>query len=1329
MAFQLPSSTGKGTNVKTFSLPSGFVKKEENIKKQPTQEISSGGRFVIPLGEGLPNVTEVLPGPRISTLEALQRGEQVVVKPTAPEIPEQTLRTQALEMPKRLKEAVDKQKGLSRFIETPEATARTIKDIATSLTVKYPIRAITSFVVEATAAAKEIWTGKEVEKVFQPRGLQAELIGEEPIVAPSVVGIKLFEDTSKFLQEKGLSKTSANAGAGVFTPLLLAGINVMDALPFYGGGAKNAIRDITKTTDRNAMDRILRDLNVADDIRPAAVEKFINIHTEEEVLKGLEQLDSLQRSTKLAKTESFQKQFSLPSKNVKEPVKINPSELSNKAINSLENKPIGEKPNGLTRAIEEIKQGNLPPVKVRTLEDGSTFIEDGRHHLEAARKLGIQEYPIEDVTGKYIKKTKEEIMPWDIKQKKEVKLNQDQLLKQAVRRTTQWKKEGTVQDILGNGVLMRKNNNGAIAKNAEEKVRLIKNGYKVVAPIDEIAQSKGWIGNTGDFLSDFMIRKSEKQLLAEQNKLEKKIAKEQLKQVRKERNIIRVSAPTKRLEMKVAERRVKVAERQGERVVKQVKRNEMIVAQRREEVARRVTRHQVTERLKTLYDKKIAGIKTDKEILARRREFVRTAQRQFGLSDYDIKKITRKDIRLMSNIEFKKFIDDVRIRADKLSERKQAINEYTQTLRDNDFKRHENLIQALDYPKSLSEMTTEQIRSLDNVFQQYKYGDEFLPVKMQKTLRNTPLKGVRTTREVLEVLANQKGMTVEEVSKIKINEMFYGMGDRILARQNPFFERVVTMKNRAMLEADSFIIEATDKVDSMLLLARSSRNQSLLDKLIPSDKKVIDWLESSTEKRLNLSKEMTVEEIRASEYMDSIFRKYYDYLVQKNAEKKFSRFENVYYPHVRRPFLEAFKDDGLLKAIQEQKDKHNIDEMVAGILNQQTGDILPYEKWVGFTKFRSDKLIPTKNAAKAFEAYVTALERARQLDALIPEVMAYVYALSPRKMTQGGVEIDTKLKRFIKEWINANKGRTPKGFFEPGGKLDWAIRGSVSLTRILDLAVNVAAQVSAPIGEQAMNFAMLGAKEYKTALLRLNTAQGKEILSNYENFLGRSLFKDISRAANTAGDKLMSGIFAGFNIGARKGNEIFLLGKMTESEFKTGKISTERLAELKLEMSKYRSVKGLESIMGRTTEGNAFLQYKSWAVNPATATITNIQDILKIIKDKGVRQALKSKEGKELFYSIGIGAIIATTLYGYFNELEKKKRNFSEDLVYKAMRESMTIFGALDPNTWTQIRIVSFYNDLAKNMKDIEKLAKQLTPRAVKQFIPPIKKKETGPIF
>ena len=80
----------------------------------------------------------------------------------------------------------------------------------------------------------------------------------------------------------------------------------------------------------------------------------------------------------------------------------NPVEdLSRTATNSLQNDTTGMKPNGVERSGGFVENGTAKPVEVRTLEDGSRIIVDGRHTLEYARQNGITDFPIKDVTDQY----------------------------------------------------------------------------------------------------------------------------------------------------------------------------------------------------------------------------------------------------------------------------------------------------------------------------------------------------------------------------------------------------------------------------------------------------------------------------------------------------------------------------------------------------------------------------------------------------------------------------------------------------------------------------------------------------------------------------------------------------------------------------------------------------------------------------------------------------------------------------------------------------------------------------------------------------------------
>jgi len=168
--------------------------------------------------------------------------------------------------------------------------------------------------------------------------------------------------------------------------------------------------------------------------------------------------------------------------------------------------------------------------------------------------------------------------------------------------------------------------------------------------------------------------------------------------------------------------------------------------------------------------------------------------------------------------------------------------------------------------------------------------------------------------------------------------------------------------------------------------------------------------------------------------------------------------------------------------------------------------------------------------------------------------------------------------------------------------------------------------------------------------------------------------------------------------------------------------------------------------MGKTAEAQALFQYKGYAIPIFDATITNADDLAKLIKKEGVKKALESDAGKELFYSIGMGTVVGVLTYDYYQELaEKKDKTFLENAVYKGIRDAMSIFGAFDLRQWSAVRLIDFYHDLSTGLidlmllekmkttgelKGLRTLGRTITPSAYKQaksiFFPEVAKKKKG---
>ncbi|MCK6462884.1 MAG: hypothetical protein L6Q29_03660 [Candidatus Pacebacteria bacterium] len=700
------------------------------------------------------------------------------------------------------------------------------------------------------------------------------------------------------------------------------------------------------------------------------------------------------------------------------------------------------------------------------------------------------------------------------------------------------------------------------------------------------------------------------------------------------------------------------------------------------------------------------GEKLMKLAIGDRRARLRALKDRYNLTDAELAEIKGgRNLTAMSKSEFDNFIEQAEQMAQRLEGIREARISLLSTIHEKDLRKWENVRQAMKLPP-INKMTAEQMNQLNEVLSQYKDADEFLTVRQLETIGQTELKGMRTTREVLEHLAKRYNLSVADLPNIKPHPWMY---DAQLARQHPLYDLLVDKYNLSYLKAQSRIIELEKEMNELIKASRKFQ-------LVPTDKNIIKWLEATAEERKVIK--LSNAEMKAAQRMDAIFKEYYDWLVKRELDKKFSsRFEDKYFPHTRRGFLEAWKEDGFLKGVKEGFDQFKQEEKMLTILDEKTGDILPYQKWVGFTKFRTDKLTPTQNAAKAFKAYVTALEKARQFDEFIPEIMIYVHALTPKEMTPKGLQMNDALQRFVKTWINSKKGRVQKQIVTPGGKMDWALRMGATITRIKDLGLNIPVGIANIFGEQAGNLTMLRLK-YPIGVARLATPKGQAIVKKYENYVGQTLWHKLTDASNTVGDTLLAGIFGLFGESSRKGNQVFLLGSMTPEEFAKGEISLERLAYLRKKQGKYRTVEGAESVFGKSAEAAVGGQYKKWAIPIIVSTKDNAVKLASILRSKGIKAALSSEEGAELFFSVILGSAVGLGIMGYYEEIkDKKDKNFLEDIIYKSGRDALSMIGALNPQflaSFAAPRLASFLVDLGEALDNIIRFEKYKTTGELK---------------
>ena len=742
-----------------------------------------------------------------------------------------------------------------------------------------------------------------------------------------------------------------------------------------------------------------------------------------------------------------------------------------------------------------------------------------------------------------------------------------------------------------------------------------------------------------------------------------------------------------------------------------------------------------------------------------RKQMIEDIRDYFYLTEKEMNQIIGgEDYRLMSDKEFNAFTEKIKEKFFEVRQHADAVAEVERTIAEKELKLTENLQKAMNLAEDRTKISTEDLVRLNDLLGMFEQGDVFLGAREIETLaKNTDLPHVKTRRQIIEeVITKRTGISPQKALNITTSFMDKFNSASILSEQNVFFKVMVEDAYRMKIQAELNYEAINEKTQELAKKARASRKRRLIDRLIPTDKLVVQYLEEPEgETKTRIAQSMTSAELEFAHYVQDQYIQMRDYLVKKNMLDKFR--EN-YYTHTQRGFLESlFNQKDVSASVQSMNgektgknfkilrafgaalketvfDVYKLEEATFTILNEKTGEILPLEKFFKYSMKRTGKLIPTENVAKAFLGYVKTFEVKRALDSYIPKIEATARALSPMETTEKGLALDDSLERFVKKWINTQKGRPASlGIIDPGDTIDRLIRSTLSYIRFVDLAFRPASQMAAPVGEHGATYIAIGGKRYATGIARATTKQGKEILRKYEGFIGDSLLNRLSDESRDVGSKAGELAFAFYGIASRSANAVHLLGSLTPEEFKSGEVSTKHLAEIKLEMGRWRNDETLKSIIGATSVGGVFRQHKSWAIPIFTQTVSNLRTVADAIKKDGVN-GLKNRETGELFRAAIFTSIIALTLLSYYDSLKNKKdRNFIEELQYKLINDAFSFVAALSPTTlFSAPRLVTWIGDLATGLEQLvtaiaagesmkagsKVLSNSLIPKVIRSAIP-----------
>ena len=723
-----------------------------------------------------------------------------------------------------------------------------------------------------------------------------------------------------------------------------------------------------------------------------------------------------------------------------------------------------------------------------------------------------------------------------------------------------------------------------------------------------------------------------------------------------------------------------------------------------------------------------------------RRSKINAIKHAFNLDDVQMRKIRgNADPRFMDAKEFDTWYADLETKA--IGEKRWMDEKVIvdAIVKEKELNKVDNLRLALKLPP-IKEMSLEQLFQFDEALSQFKFNDTFLGPRMIQTIINTDIGSVKTVREIRESLAKQVGVSNLELTNVagKWGDKF--LYDPALAEENPLYKYMVTAWTAKKVEADQKVMLVKKRLDELAFAARKSRKRSLADMLVPQDKLVFDYLETPVEEKHFMLQRMTKAEAEFGDFVEGLFRGYRDILLEKGTLK---RYRKDYITHTSRSFFERWKDDGFVSAIKtywESLVEQRVDFEAIG----ETGEVLGLEKFFKYALQREGGMVPSKNVARAVMTYVRTFEKKQALDQIIPKVDAYTFSLqrSTKIKDPTGLNVDGRLRRFVREWLNNKKGRRIEFVVSQGGKMDARLRALKLFLSIKDLGFNVITGTASAGGAAISNYVGLTTRSYAKGIGRALTRQGKALAVKYNGVVGEPTFENVISASNDIGDTFLAGAFSILQDVAYRAKRQFFLGSLTSEEWKSGNVTAQRLSQIKLNMAKFHPIDDTRSVFGSTPEVQFVTMYKSWAVPFLMTARSNVKKTIRAFKEaEGLKEkaaTLKTEEARQLM-KLTVGALgIYSFFHTIFEDDDTKDDTFVSKLKARFVRETASSLSALNPTTWLSIRPLEFVQQLAEGIdllikleeyktsgKDYQKgdlkglttLKRELTPSALRQFM------------
>lgn len=741
------------------------------------------------------------------------------------------------------------------------------------------------------------------------------------------------------------------------------------------------------------------------------------------------------------------------------------------------------------------------------------------------------------------------------------------------------------------------------------------------------------------------------------------------------------------------------------------------------------------------------GQRAQMKMIRMRGRALRNAQDFFMISDKRAKDIiNNRRIHLMSEEEFNNFLLEFSNKARELRETLDARDEVRSLIQEQDLQKTDNLRLAMGLPP-VDKMTDEQARRFVTALSEYQFGDVFLTRRELETVHRTNWGEIKTERELFERMKDHIGVGREEMQTLTSPENggYYTPWIK-LARSHPFFNWLVGKRVEAAVVAERDYLKVEETINRLTRTARASRQKLLglkgkvVETLVPTDDLVFGYLEAKNKEGYATKNGMTPEELAFADYLINLYHNAYEYMTSEYGMKG----RENYMTHVRRSFFETLKESGIKSAFREILTSQKEDEAAFKILDEETGEVLAFEKFFGYAMRRSGALVPSKNVARASLAYFKAFSTKRALDAFIPEAMIAVQAhRAVTGTTEKGLTKDPTFEKFVKRFLNDAKGRRVWFGTRQGSNLDIGIRAYTTWIAIKYLGLNAATATANFIGDFTAIFWELSLKEAAKGITRTvaHPIRSYELNKEFRYFTGRNPLVELFDPKYNVPSRILKSLMVLMSLASFQSNKFFLRAKLTDREFEEGVLNDERLKEIALSLSRAKQNQFyVKSLAGGTTVGSSLTQFGTWAFPIFNAFTSDVGAVVKLLKEKKRWEALTSEETQKVLKLVIMGGM-AVFVASLVDAPDDDDDSYLANVIRKAQREMTTLFQALqfvtDPRSYGMaVRELGSYAQMFQELLSDERyvsdgegygigdpkwtrtLERIITPSTLKHFFP-----------